>query len=131
MTPTELADLGRALYGARWQSALARALEVSDRTMRRWFAGDSEIPASAADEIVELAGRERAKKALDHIAELQRRHGPPAQINLTEGRDPIGQRATKILADALEEIGVKVSIVKVDEAIADPAARALNAALKR
>lgn len=35
-----LADTGRALYGERWQSEVARALDVSDRTVRRWVAGD-------------------------------------------------------------------------------------------
>jgi hypothetical protein len=35
---------GRALYGPQWQSELARSLEVSDRTVRRWIKGDSEIP---------------------------------------------------------------------------------------
>lgn len=33
---------GRALYGDRWQSALARHLGISDRTMRRYVAGDVE-----------------------------------------------------------------------------------------
>lgn len=29
---------GEALYGPRWQSELARDLDVADRTMRRWVA---------------------------------------------------------------------------------------------
>jgi hypothetical protein len=29
---------GQALYGDNWQSELARALGISDRTMRRWIA---------------------------------------------------------------------------------------------
>ena len=37
-----IADIGRALYGERWQSDLARALDVSDRTARRWAAGTDE-----------------------------------------------------------------------------------------
>jgi hypothetical protein len=32
---------GEALYGPRWQSELARGLDVSDRTVRRWAAGDA------------------------------------------------------------------------------------------
>ncbi len=43
MTPDELADIGRALYGERWQTALATDLKVADRTMRRWVAGDAPI----------------------------------------------------------------------------------------
>lgn len=44
MTRDELTQAGQALYGERWQSALARTLDVSDRTMRRWVAGSSPIP---------------------------------------------------------------------------------------
>lgn len=33
-----LTECGQALYGQQWQSALARDLWVSDRTMRRWAA---------------------------------------------------------------------------------------------
>ena len=44
MTPDELRQAGEGLYGPRWQSALARRLRVDDRTVRRWLAGDREIP---------------------------------------------------------------------------------------
>ncbi len=36
-----LRRVGVALFGPRWQSALAIDLDVSDRTMRRWVAGDA------------------------------------------------------------------------------------------
>lgn len=39
-----LSEIGRALYGARWQSAVAEDLGVSDRTVRRWIAGESAVP---------------------------------------------------------------------------------------
>lgn len=39
-----LVQCGEALYGPQWQSALARDLDVSDRTMRRWAAG-ADLPA--------------------------------------------------------------------------------------
>lgn len=62
---------GRALYGDRWQSPLARDLGVADRTMRRWVAGSYPVPEGiAADllrlvqerqgELRELAGRLKA-----------------------------------------------------------------------
>lgn len=47
MNPNEIAVLrsaGLALYGNNWQSPLARALGVSDRTMRRWIAGNNDMP---------------------------------------------------------------------------------------
>ena len=33
-----LADIGRALYGGRWRKALADALDVDERQVRRWLA---------------------------------------------------------------------------------------------
>lgn len=60
MTPTHLEQIGRALYGERWQSPLARDLDVSDRTMRRWVAGASPIPAAVAHDLTRLL-RERHK----------------------------------------------------------------------
>jgi plasmid maintenance system antidote protein VapI len=32
------------LYGHGWQTELAKALGVTDRSMRRWIAGDHEVP---------------------------------------------------------------------------------------
>ncbi len=45
-----LRRVGEALFGLRWQSALALELDVSDRTMRRWVAGDT-IPAGVWGEL--------------------------------------------------------------------------------
>lgn len=44
MTPTDLERRATALYGETWQSALARRVRVEARTVRRWKAGDREIP---------------------------------------------------------------------------------------
>lgn len=43
-----LHDAGEALYGPRWQSDLARDLQVSDRTIRRWASGADDLPAGVA-----------------------------------------------------------------------------------
>lgn len=45
MTPEELETRATALYGKRWQTALADRILVDARTVRRWKAGDREIPA--------------------------------------------------------------------------------------
>jgi hypothetical protein len=45
---------GEALYGPRWQSELARAIDISDRTMRRWLADPHEIPFGVWKDIQEL-----------------------------------------------------------------------------
>ncbi|HEX3885562.1 MAG TPA: hypothetical protein VHW66_23115 [Stellaceae bacterium] len=47
MTPNDIAAAGRALYGERWQTSVARDLHVSDRTVRRWLTGEFAIPAEA------------------------------------------------------------------------------------
>ena len=60
--PLELERIGRLLYGDHWQSALARDLAVSDRTVRRWLAGTSAIPESA-----EHGLRKALEKRLDEI----------------------------------------------------------------
>jgi hypothetical protein len=49
MTPIELKMRATHLYGAaRWQTALAQEMAVNSRTVRRWAAGDSPVPASVA-----------------------------------------------------------------------------------
>ena len=67
MTTKLLSDAGRALYGPLWQSQLARDLEVSDRTIRRWIAGDADLPAGVATDLWRLA-MERAQE-LDELVE--------------------------------------------------------------
>src|SRR5579864_5277493 len=51
MTPDELAAVGRALYGERWQTSISQDLNVADRTVRRWLVGESPIPDSVESEL--------------------------------------------------------------------------------
>jgi hypothetical protein len=67
MSSKLLRDSGEALYGARWQSELARDLNVADRTMRRWLAGADDLPPGVALDLLRLC-EERAQ-ALDDLAE--------------------------------------------------------------
>ena len=53
-------EVGRALYGPRWQSDLARALGVSDRTVRRWAAGEEQPRPGVYRDALRLV-RERAE----------------------------------------------------------------------
>lgn len=39
LSPELLRQVGEALYGEQWQTELARALDVNNRTVRRWVAG--------------------------------------------------------------------------------------------
>lgn len=61
-----LVECGEALYGPQWQSALARDLDVSDRTMRRWVAGAVDLPAGLYVDLLRLT-QERAAR-LDALA---------------------------------------------------------------
>ena len=61
-----LVECGEALYGPRWQSELARDLQVSDRTMRRWVAGTHDVPAGLYLDLLRLT-QERAA-VLDALA---------------------------------------------------------------
>ncbi len=61
-----LAECGEALYGRRWQTELARALDVSDRTMRRWAAGTHDVPPGLYIDLLRLT-QERAAE-LDALA---------------------------------------------------------------
>ena len=49
-----LLEAGEALYGPRWQTELARDLGVSDRTMRRWAAGTSDVPSGLYLDLLRL-----------------------------------------------------------------------------
>ena len=44
MNPSLLREAGESLYGVRWQSDLARDLNVADRTVRRWLDGSYPVP---------------------------------------------------------------------------------------
>jgi hypothetical protein len=65
MTPNELAAAGRALYGERWQTSLARDLPFSDRTMRRWLSGKMAIPG-----YIEWLVRQVAVKRVKELGEI-------------------------------------------------------------
>jgi hypothetical protein len=54
MTPQLLREAGEALYGPRWQSELSRELGVTDRTMRRWAAGEFSIPEAVSAELRDI-----------------------------------------------------------------------------
>lgn len=70
-----LRDAGEALYGARWQTDLARDLGVADRTMRRWASGADDLPSGVALDLLRLT-QERAAR-LDALAELLKRAAAP------------------------------------------------------
>lgn len=54
LTSFTLCKAGVALYGEQWRSELARALGVTDRTVRRWAHDEYSIPGDAREGIIEL-----------------------------------------------------------------------------
>jgi len=62
-----LIQCGQALYGQQWQSALARDLGVSDRTVRRWVAGERGAPVGVYLDLLRLT-QEHAR-VLDAVAD--------------------------------------------------------------
>ena len=65
-----ITEVGRALYGARWQSEMARELSVNERTVRRWAAGEYDVPAGVLAEL-----RAVSTKRLRTIATLRAKLG--------------------------------------------------------
>jgi hypothetical protein len=57
MSSNLLRDTGEALYGPRWQSELARDLNVADRTMRRWTAKTDDLPQGVALDLLRLCDK--------------------------------------------------------------------------
>lgn len=64
---------GQALYGRRWQSDLARDLDLSDRTIRRYVAGTETPRPGVYVDLLRLV-TERTQD-LDDLAEDLRRAG--------------------------------------------------------
>lgn len=61
-----LARVGRALFGDQWQTPLARALDMSERSVRFMLAGDRGISAGIVADLVtilEARGAELAEVA--------------------------------------------------------------------
>lgn len=73
MSAKLLHDTGAALYGPRWQSEVARELQVSDRTVRRWASGAIDVPAGVYVDLLRIA-TERAAE-LDALIERLKRAG--------------------------------------------------------
>jgi hypothetical protein len=61
-----LRQVGEVLYGASWQLAMSEKISVSDRSLRRWAAGQDPIPPGVWRDIqIELRSRWLTEKYLD------------------------------------------------------------------
>jgi hypothetical protein len=62
MTPEELREIGEEIYGKRWQSPLARALDVDARSVRRWLSGQHNINERTAKAVMSLAASREGRR---------------------------------------------------------------------
>lgn len=51
MTPLQLAQAGRALYGEEWKPAFCGRFNINPRTLRHMLADTQDIPAGLARDI--------------------------------------------------------------------------------
>ena len=65
LTPVMFNKVGEALFGPSWRTALAAALGVGERTVRRWQQPDANIPAGVMPDLVKLC-REHAAELIGY-----------------------------------------------------------------
>lgn len=54
MTGADLKRCAEALYGDDWEGPLLRALDVNDRTLRRWMRAEFELPPTLEADVRSL-----------------------------------------------------------------------------
>lgn len=119
MQPNDLAAIGRFIYGERWQSALSRALNVSDRTMRHWKAGKYPIPEGAAADVCFLAAFRQWEMSRDIVAGCNApvdlyvyRDGlPVVSPHQREWSNAVDKQIKIALADIMRSEGFEAKIV--------------------
>ena len=62
--PAQLERAGNLLYGDRWQTDLARALEINDRRVRQWMSIERPIPPGVWADIAALLRHRQQAGAL-------------------------------------------------------------------
>jgi DNA-binding transcriptional regulator YdaS (Cro superfamily) len=62
MSPDELKEAGRELFGNGWQTRLAEHLGVDGSTVRRWVSGAVPVPNPAGAAIRCFLDRKRVQK---------------------------------------------------------------------
>lgn len=71
MTPELFAKIGEALYGPSWRIRMSEALDVAERTVRRWEQGESAIPPGIRADLAKLCRTH--SKELTKLAEVLER----------------------------------------------------------
>lgn len=74
--------IGQYLYGEKWQSPLARKLNVNIRTLQRWTSGDYHITDWVCDEVFEMAAQKQLLEILPIIESFLEKYGNDSEIEL-------------------------------------------------
>lgn len=113
-----LRECGEALFGASWQTDLARALRISDaRRIREWLTEDRSIPPGVWPELVTLMQqRGAALYALcAQIAEAAGAQDVLGRVTLTAGAVAAWREAVPRIVAAARNHGVGESLDIPDE----------------
>lgn len=111
MTPVDLAQCGRALYGGRWRSALARAIGVSDRTVRRWVQSKVGVPCEQAERIWTAAVAHQCNRILDEVEFLELYCGVRIdRVTVAPPDSALSRRVQPAVIKRLREHGITVAI---------------------
>lgn len=75
---------GKAAFGDRWQTDISKALNVSDRTIRRWISGKSGVPVGTCADLHKLLIQKKAE--IDSAIAALGVSGIDREINISECR---------------------------------------------
>lgn len=64
LTKEKLAQAGQALYGERWQTDLANALDIDNRRVRQWLSDERPIPDWLTGELIILLEKNSQQTAM-------------------------------------------------------------------
>lgn len=81
MGSKEIRKSGEVLFGPRWQTDLAKALDVESRRVRQWIAGDRKLPNTIYGDIIRLL-KDRLSKIEAVLRSIER------QIGMQQDREP-------------------------------------------
>lgn len=125
-----LEDAGEALYGDRWQTAIARDLEVSDRTVRNWTARKFPIPVGVQRDILALLSareieiarvRGGGERMLENVDPRTRIYSDSPESTFTFAAR--GFRSSADMHDAIARdwigAGARPALVDVEETLAN------------
>lgn len=111
MTLKELAKHGRALFGERWQSDMARALGITVRYMQMIAAGERALTDELAARVTALVGVNECSQRLAELDTIAQAAGVQVSVTLS-GADGFQAEAAKRIADALRLRGYEVRVTR-------------------